>query len=1029
MNAHGNEADAAALLQHAAWLRRLAAALVGESNADDLTQETWLAALSHRVDASRPLRPWLRKVATNFARRRGRDRIASEPAEESPDSHSEDPFEVSAKIDSEAKLTESLRRLDEPFRSTLYLRFYEELSPKAIAQKTGVPPGTVRWRLKRGLELLRERLDADVAGGREAWMAMLAPLAALELKTAASASTVGLTATSGSSLFGIFAMSALWKLVVVIGASLAIYFAVLASEDPNSDVAAVDSVSLEAPAELEGAEDQQDLGAKIDLVESESGNRTPEGPSAAAASTTEEPTIPTTVVVTGRVTDPFGGPLAEVKVARTYGGLETKTNWNGRFELTLSAPQHANTTTWFRFEKHGRATIQRREALFGLETYDLGEVRLEPGGIVTGRVLDETGAPLKAASVAWKEEASATRTGTQRFTGASSVPSTRTDEDGNFTLEGVPVGALRIWSSLKGYESHYSDPVEVRASQTERTTITLPLLKDENRIRIQVVDEAGESIANAKIRYRQSSKLAHGSSTGSTQTNSAGFYEYAGQKDSILSVVVNDPKGELTTATLDDLTTGPELHTVVLREPRLASLRVRSSDGSVIEGFRFELLASQSSRLLERQDVEEGNEGTFSIPASQFDLRVLAPFTKATTLEGLLPDEVEELEVTLDPVPGLRGVVLADDQPIAGASVTLHRVAKRNIEYTVNNYRSRYRHDALDTMLTAEDGEFRLTVGESGEYVVRVEAPGYAPQDSADLTIGGDLEHARVELRLARGGTLEGVVRSSAGADIRNVIVGISRGDIAPQTTRVDQDGRFVFRNLTPGEWQAVIADTLLLPDQHSTGTRSGSGMRKFADLVFPYEVFDERATFVRLELEPTDAWVLNGKLSNASAGELTWKAQLMAPDSLPFGLAETTSTEVRSDGSFEIASEDPKRFQLALLARSTTDAWYFLTDQVDLATESTWEIAYDSGTLRFEGLPEWSRLQDPPIALLFELNATANLLVAFGGDKNGEALIEHLPAGVGALVRPNLLEPDPRKWERLETMRVLAGTTRTEKL
>src|SRR5262245_64613195 len=69
------------LLEHAPWLRRLAATLVaGDAAADDLVQETWLAALRHppSAGAAGELRPWLARVARNLASnfRRGEARRA-----------------------------------------------------------------------------------------------------------------------------------------------------------------------------------------------------------------------------------------------------------------------------------------------------------------------------------------------------------------------------------------------------------------------------------------------------------------------------------------------------------------------------------------------------------------------------------------------------------------------------------------------------------------------------------------------------------------------------------------------------------------------------------------------------------------------------------------------------------------------------------------------------------------------------------------------------------------------------------------
>ena len=63
----------------AAWVRRFAGALVREpAAADDLAQDTWLAALE-RPRSETPLRPWLVAVMRNLARLRHR---ASQRAEQ-----------------------------------------------------------------------------------------------------------------------------------------------------------------------------------------------------------------------------------------------------------------------------------------------------------------------------------------------------------------------------------------------------------------------------------------------------------------------------------------------------------------------------------------------------------------------------------------------------------------------------------------------------------------------------------------------------------------------------------------------------------------------------------------------------------------------------------------------------------------------------------------------------------------------------------------------------------------------------------
>src|SRR2546421_12875536 len=60
------------LLAHAGWLHRLAARLVSSAEADDVVQDTWVAAMRSPPSRDRPARPWLAPVMRNLARNRAR---------------------------------------------------------------------------------------------------------------------------------------------------------------------------------------------------------------------------------------------------------------------------------------------------------------------------------------------------------------------------------------------------------------------------------------------------------------------------------------------------------------------------------------------------------------------------------------------------------------------------------------------------------------------------------------------------------------------------------------------------------------------------------------------------------------------------------------------------------------------------------------------------------------------------------------------------------------------------------------------
>ncbi|HYC77488.1 MAG TPA: sigma-70 family RNA polymerase sigma factor, partial [Planctomycetota bacterium] len=149
------------------FVRALARRLTRASDAEDLAQDAWLAALRRRPDGG--IRGWLAKALSHLAanrgrgdrRRRRREEIAARPeATASPERSLLEREEV------RRKLIAAVVALGPPASTVLVLRFFEELSPKEIARRLEMPDATVRSHLKRGLSRLRERLadDRDARG-------------------------------------------------------------------------------------------------------------------------------------------------------------------------------------------------------------------------------------------------------------------------------------------------------------------------------------------------------------------------------------------------------------------------------------------------------------------------------------------------------------------------------------------------------------------------------------------------------------------------------------------------------------------------------------------------------------------------------------------------------------------------------------------------------------------------------------------------------------------------------------------------
>src|SRR4029078_5733188 len=69
-------------------------------------------------------------------------------------------------------LADCVVTLEEPFRRTLLLRYFESLSAERIAEVEGVAQATVRWRLAEALERLRAAMGQRT-GERKRWMGAL----------------------------------------------------------------------------------------------------------------------------------------------------------------------------------------------------------------------------------------------------------------------------------------------------------------------------------------------------------------------------------------------------------------------------------------------------------------------------------------------------------------------------------------------------------------------------------------------------------------------------------------------------------------------------------------------------------------------------------------------------------------------------------------------------------------------------------------------------------------------------------------
>jgi RNA polymerase sigma-70 factor (ECF subfamily) len=139
--------------------------------AEDAAQEAFVTAFKSLAGwrGDGPFGAWLTRIAVRIALRRvGRRRHVTwidpaDPAVGVDIPGGPDPAMTTIRAERAASVRAAVARLDEPYRETVALRFFADLSLDEIATQTGRPLGTVKTHLHRGLLRLRTVVDGSAS--------------------------------------------------------------------------------------------------------------------------------------------------------------------------------------------------------------------------------------------------------------------------------------------------------------------------------------------------------------------------------------------------------------------------------------------------------------------------------------------------------------------------------------------------------------------------------------------------------------------------------------------------------------------------------------------------------------------------------------------------------------------------------------------------------------------------------------------------------------------------------------------------
>ena len=754
------------LLAEVAWIRRLALRLATDDHqADDLVQETMTVAVTAlRREATRPesIRAWLTGVLRNVFRqtvRRDRHRVERE-ALVSRNERMPSTADLVERASMQRSVVGVLLELEEPYRSTLLLKFFEELPHDEIARRTNVSVSTVATRVSRGLERMRERLDRRMGN---TWLAALLPLREWPISSTAAT----LTGTKAA-----LVMSTQIKILLSVGALTGAFFVVRSmGSRPETG-----SILLE---ERTDAVEAPELAAIVSTPDRDDGRTFVSERQAMEADALEAgaPGVDTGgMIVRGRVIDLEGSGVVGVEVhamapsraARARGGFvsafesgesmaSTTTTDGGEFELEV-----AHGAGMVRLVSDRYTTLLAASIPWSLTDDPSVDFDTELILVVTwrvplaGRVVDENGDPIAGAVVEVYEPEGSTKDLGIPLDRAIALPmKARSEGDGSFVVpDAADLPDAILVAFAPGYERWST---EFPAGGDEHVEIVLRAFRpDPDRLMGEVLLPNGMPAEGAFV---SAGALA-------VSTNAAGSFALRpgrmphGDIDTSLPLTLWAALPGYAPAQLQlpprDEQPWPERITLELGSAADLYLKgaVVDHDGTAIEGASVHLVdqtpfgqvpADGSGSMYYSRSLEQvlsevpyaktDDEGRFHIEGvldKPYLLQVLVDGTMQSVTAGPFQPGGEEARIVVDSreVGTIAGrLVDADGEAVVGVSVMVSRgVAGFGFQFGGSD-------------ITDESGAFRIDGTTTNEVTLSLSGDAIVPEIQRPLPEDADLEH------------------------------------------------------------------------------------------------------------------------------------------------------------------------------------------------------------------------------------------------------------------------------------------------
>ncbi len=493
------------LLEHDPWLRKLAAELVRDpATADDIVQETWLAAM--RAPEVRAPKAWLKRVLGLRLRTHQRRRTVQRDAEALAvqKSTTEDKALIPPHDLSE-QLSAALDELPPVLRETLVDHYLHGRTSVAAAAETGTPEGTLRWRLKRGRDLLRESLERRY--GEDA-KRLLPSLAAFSRPPAKPAVAAG----------ALLPAAWLWAITAAsICACALLGWAWLTRSESASVLAASSRAELAMDRPTEELHADQGEPESLDSSPQPSRARLPQTGAAEIAETsasTLQPNDPDAVE-----TRTLALHFYDTETKQSLAGVEAYVLEPSGMRLAGRSDAAGNLSIEFgpddfhgagfrRLEGTASVRFSKRDCIWSTVHSFTSELlascapgkALEHGiqrgaATLAGRVTGPEGEALVGAELRLGRRSLPQYSATEGYTTTYMPFLQTTDEEGRFEFAGVPPMAMSLRIRAEG---HYEALHELTLEPAATVELDLPMAR-EARCSGTVLDDAGRPVPGARV--------------------------------------------------------------------------------------------------------------------------------------------------------------------------------------------------------------------------------------------------------------------------------------------------------------------------------------------------------------------------------------------------------------------------------------------------------------------------------------------------------------------------------------------------